>query len=1124
MTRLLLLFVAVVTSMATWASGSADQTQGTYCTYFYNAGGYAPSDVRVHVWGTAGNLTEWADNESMTLAGFSADGVGILKYEFSYDGEPEHIIFRIGSGQTPDLAYTDGALYAPTGAIVAPAGFEFEPISIATVYFYDRSGWDVNRMSVSGDAGATVHAYTASNTGLYYFDGTDHLPVYKFVISYTGELTSVSFTDNVSGRLTGLTRYFENGLYCYAGDHVVTDVIPDAPSVIEPWHKSYTVYMIAPTMPGVDNWAVHVWDEAQNVLTDWTQNETVTRTDKYTVYNDAPYAVYRYDFSWDNIPANIIFHMTTANVQSDDLPFADGALYVFSPKNVAGAAILKPGDYELHDCLSQTIYFADALGWGDNNIRAHIWGAAGDYTSFDADPYMTPTGKYTRVGDLYRPVYELTVTTMGDGYTDYVQIRRANPIAQSADNTFVDGGLYYYTRQPLDRIATDFELVDEIPVTPGTVYFHIGANQILTHLWEKPRAHFHLRDAVFELPLDDESDHELMREVDEGLWAADIDNTQLYDAVTFYYLKKNEVTGEMEAHTFPSTEPSYFDYTTYATYIYDIGTTCVYQSYMTPAQYEAERGKTRDVIYITGNSAAGFDDDMWTLTESQPIESEHGVFFREIVAGSQEQPTDFKLSWVNVRHYAEEAGEMFRYENQRGWATFNLGLYGYETRDVNWQVDTEYDQNHNRVQIVYPNMSVGYNGFNQYGWRVSSRSTPGHEAIIEGKTYWLVIDTHDDDRSVTLLDFDPNPHVTLSAGDIEAVELGYDRAAAMHSGDELAASATNGSVLFDRVNVASGVATVTAAENDKLDLADFSVAYTVYTNGIPVAVHNGKPDDISVPFIPVGDNVNIAVRARYTDTQTGYSFCSRYSSGDITNAPVLSAPVLSDNFKTLMLKDGIESADHWAFDAVLNLGYDIDTDLAVYPDYVLEATDGYHIDNPALADGGRLTATGRYPMLPQAGAIDWTAYSADGDYTDGHNWSKAILGQGTLPVHLESVLEIEKDCTEYEVNLSLTAHGVYPFLVNVASDRHAAAGSRAAAAQLPDDLSGYVIVPVTVSSPYSTTLGNRDVTGLDRVSCDTDADAAPVYYDLRGVRVDTPSAPGIYLERRGSQVRKIAIR
>ncbi|MDO4319762.1 MAG: hypothetical protein Q4C34_04230 [Bacteroidales bacterium] len=1103
-----------------------------YTIYLLNTSQFTPDQIKVHIWGTDGDLNKWDYDESMQHSGKYYNGKPVYEYNFEYPGQPTGLIFRYPDGNTPDLTYTDRALFDRGGNVIAAPGFTYQQSKKATVYFYDSSGWSINNISLVS-SGCTILGQTHADTGLYYADAENHWPVYSYSIEYleNSDTAEIQFVNTSATLHTASQEIVDGAMYHFDGDYVVTDIIPDASDKITAWERSHTVYFIDCTdsnmLPG--QWAVHVWDRSSTPLTQWADNETLTSTGKYTEYQGKKYKVYSYTFTWDKNPEGIIFHEASGSRQTDDLTFTDNALYGFYPKGSGQQLKIASGDFDLKDVKSQTIYFADVLGWGDNNIRAHIWGTEGDYaTDFNHAPFMTATGKYVRIGDLYRPVYSLTVETLGDGRTDVVQIRRDEPLLQCANYEFIDGALYsYYPANQPYRIITDFELVDEVPVTPGTVYFHIGANQILTGLWERPRAHFHLRDAQFTLPVDDTSDFELMREVDEGLWAIDVDNTQLYDAVTFYYLRENDVTHEMEAHTFPSTEPAYFDPSTYATYIYDIGTTCVFQSYMTPAQYEAERGKDRDTIYLIGNSGAGFADDSWTLTGADPIDSEHGVFFREIVAGSQDSPTEFKLSWVNVKHYAEEAGEMYRYENQRGWATFNLGLYGYETRNIDWQVDTERDVNNNRVLVVYPNMAVGYNSFNQYGWRVSQRNTPGHDPIIEGKTYWLVIDTHDDDRSVTLLDFDPNPQVKVQAGDITPVELGYDRAVGMHGGDELKASAANGAVYFDYVNVASGIAYLRAPENETLDIADFTVVYTIYMNDVPVAMHEGKPADITVPFIPVGDNVRIAVRARYTDTQTGRSFCSRYSAGEFTTEPALARPSLTESFKTLMLKEGVSSPDNWAFDALLNLGYDVNTDLAVYADYELKAIDGYHIGHPELADGGRLTPDSRWPSLPDAGGISWTAYNHDGAYGDIHNWSKTVKSTKTLPVNLETVLEIAKSDAEYdyEVNLQLTAYGVYPFLVNIAN-AHAGAAMRAntgaAAPVLPDDLSGYAVIPVITSTDYATTLGNKNVTGIANVSAEA-PDTEAEYYDLRGMRVDRPDVPGIYIERRGAVVRKIAV-
>lgn len=73
-----------------------------------------------------------------------------------------------------------------------------------------------------------------------------------------------------------------------------------------------------------------------------------------------------------------------------------------------------------------------------------------------------------------------------------------------------------------------------------------------------------------------------------------------------------------------------------------------------------------------------------------------------------------------------------------------------------------------------------------------------------------------------------------------------------------------------------------------------------------------------------------------------------------------------------------------------------------------------------------------------------------------------------------------------------------------------------------DPNTGYLRVqPGTPSEVRIVTEQEFDISGIDEIIGDSDTDSTPVYYDLNGRRVDTPSTHGIYIRLTGSKAEKI---
>lgn len=542
--------------------------------------------------------------------------------------------------------------------------------------------------------------------------------------------------------------------------------------------------------------------------------------------------------------------------------------------------------------LPQTVvYFADTGNWGPDNTQIHIWGSAGDFTTFLSDPTMTDTGKYALVNDVWARVYQYTY--LYDGVVEGVMFHLKGNNFSTADYKEMDGAMYAYAGNKKSApVETAPVLMDAIPhdtPRPVSLYVNLGANQMMqTGLWDEPCAHAYRREdsaTDYESLLPEYGSEayqaEVMTKIRDGFYRIDIDDITACNDVIFYYSRIN-AQGE---HTyqdlaFPASRGAYNDPSTWATFIYDIGIDCVHQSYLTPQEYNVGWEESPEALFLTGNELVmgmAVDDP----ANSVLIESDDDVYIHKFTISEGDIAT-FKLSRFDARGAALRHGfstEDKTYEKQRGWATFNLGIIGFQNDpgDADWYDKYIYAPGNGQSRQVrlWLNESVDFNSSTQYPWRLGD----GENGVTEGD-YWLVIDLHDEDHSLTLLDFDPNPTSEIANKGFSVAEVGYDYALSLDNTDPHKGEGANGKVGFDRVNVLSANAEVTGRSTDFLKERDFTVAYTAYVGDVAVATldipedgdfesgvmdipymasrepfanHLGKYSD--TPWIPVSDDM-----------------------------------------------------------------------------------------------------------------------------------------------------------------------------------------------------------------------------------------------------------------------------
>lgn len=572
------------------------------------------------------------------------------------------------------------------------------------------------------------------------------------------------------------------------------------------------------------------------------------------------------------------------------------------------------------------------------------------------------------------------------------------------------------------------------------------------------------------------------------------------------------------------------------------------QTYLSWSDFAELDAKGRPCAYLVGEGA--IDGLTWSPADAVEFVNKDGACFYIPVNITGQKTTFFKVSWVNVKHYKENATEGMTCD-ARDWATFDLGIVGIDDQfkypadsyTPSIKLSSEMGQSVN-CAIFGVNTSVKYCNYNQYNFTIEGKKLPAG-------TYYVVIDTHDTCRTVTLVDFNPNPSVEVEHSDVIPVGLTPDQAKALHRHyNHLGCASYNGHIPMDKVNICSGSLTIHGSSG--LDISDsgFDIEYTVEMNGDKVMSHKGKPAKITMDFLPLASSEAIAVRACYTDKErsektyngevyragrkgTGLTFHSRIGQNTIEIPANLAAPVAEiNNAKYAIDYDGVYGV------LIDDIKMEVTTDYNVYGDLTFEFDDPtydtsrrVHIidDNYPLKSAYSTSSLAGWTPLQLSEDSDFSNYDFDGGSND---WSSKIIKSGVnVPVYLSKYTTVSDKALLENKTVKGVAHAIYPFLYELTPTLHieeetepSAAPRRAATATLPDNLDGFAISHFSQSTPISKEVNaNNAVSGIENVAVDADAAADAEFYNMQGVRVFDP-APGVYLMRKGDKVTKVVVR
>lgn len=1041
--------------------------------------------LKAHVWGEGGDLLPWDKNESLREAEEHYDEttntynsayywnggtyVNLMEYTFYYfGGEPTNLKFHYDIMQGYyDYDENNDYIYKEKLLSYYTADLDFHE---GAVYTYNGQG-EVSAIDIN----PKIEYGLPSITGSFYFIDTDHW------------VEKEEYDDDYS-----LQAYRTNNTYDYAsGLTIILD----------------------------KNWK------------------------KYTNINGHWYRIYKYDLDqYDEINddhyipnkgrlENIMFRYPFIRKRNTGLmPYEEGGVYYYSGNDVT-SPVRHIDDLELCDTLPENITNAESMTiymhlGGNQMMEKELWDppyCKPIKRNKSKDPYDEPASVYPGADPGFFPdendnetLKQYSMEKLSDGFYSYTI---------PAGTDFDDLLFFYYTDEYKEQnvIGDDgYPLRD--PETGANITEHVPTGaRIVAQLPASRSPYFdptHLTEYVYDIGVD--CFHQSYLTYDEYV----------------------ETQKKMTSATYPE--------------IPDIAS-----------------------IYLVGNDAVQENADNDPLN-AVAIPNDHGCFFIDFQV-TEESPATFKLSTIDVasivkKKITDKGLPEGTYSTQRGWASFNLGLIGCGISRDSFGTDEDaadkyqawYDDHvvrpvlgQSREIRIKTNETYGFNDYCQYPWRVEVWDADKENGIKADTRYYLVVDLLSDDMSVTLLDFDPHPHAKATVDNVRQATIeDLQIAKKIHDVNNvgLEATAHNNNVYFQNVNIASGKLVFGSddevnAYNSLIALEGYNSAYALYLNDNQVlSVNNtdnaeyfikSKPVSIKIDYMDLPENESLALRGRFTDLSTNKSFRTAYTHGtvDFGKYQAKNPKVSIDNARVCYYLD--EKAQYnYTLGTVAAINYDADEDInapmAYYPDYRIAE---FKMDDKLLddvrvpivhKDHGYVRLTDWAFWLGIKSETPWKPYNEEEEYSAVNNWSDYIAAEKMLPIIAEDLEDFNGEYFIPHTNsMTVDVKTVYPFLVARDGVHAFPEFNNPAEAAKKVDAAREVI---SESEPFkfSTFAGVTPVTMYDEREVYTsieslpeadETDASAEYYNLQGIKVNAANlVPGIYIERKGSQSRKIIVR
>lgn len=715
---------------------------------------------------------------------------------------------------------------------------------------------------------------------------------------------------------------------------------------------------------------------------------------------------------------------------------------------------------------------------------------------------------------------------------------------------------------PKDPVSESYE---------NRIYMHFGqSRQTYGDLTMAPMVHLYA-DNRPDMASDEEvtgwNTFEMKRALEDDdsydLWYYELTPDQLTWAAdaTFFYTRTD---GSIEKYTCGQLvydDELNWDYRQWMKYIYFADVADNYngkaaQSYLTLPRFRELRNSSKDKLYVVGQGlrrlgpTQGWHTSGWDRIVEPDIyaaDASLGVFYLDDIQANdnlaQSNTTDedhaehwgtkFKMSWIYPYGSYEASGYSGGSINQqRAWATFNLGIIGYGLRRaaaVN--LVPTFGKNQTNYEVYCEScVTLPTNNFNQYDWFVD-------QEYLGDRKFTLVVDLHDECGSVTLLPFKPNPTaksagMTVTQGELDS----YDDAISkwVEGADRLLAAENNGMSLYKKYNVAVANIDVEAPNSATLQENGYSVEYEMYLNREKRGVYEGLPGKVTISGVPVGETEMLGVRAKYTDNDTRFTFHSKYSE-DVNAVNVeTAAPVVGEpSFKCYTDGEDIDEST-FTFGGYFLVPVTVATGLHWYGDF--EMTPKEYTEGGLLSKGGELLHAGhdahnKIHVMEGVSLTDWVPFSGEDGwgFSEANDWAHKLSHTANWPLYLPAVNTFARkyDYTDAELSCDteMRAYAVYPFLIDFDAvpqgvSTQAAAPAKALAIQ---DGHRYGLRLIRRDSSRVLSLGRDAVSGIGNVDADGNVGEDVRYYNLQGVEVKGDLIPGVYIKCQGNTAVKVVV-
>lgn len=817
-----------------------------------------------------------------------------------------------------------------------------------------------------------------------------------------------------------------------------------------------------------------------------------------------------------------------------------------------------------------TVYFYDTTG-SHTAPYAYMWRKeAGDktveYTKWwgvDKEKgKMESTGKYVKIDGVYYPAYKLSFSW--ENVPSYIIIHNGDTkyTDTATDLLFVNGGFYHSGSTAADTEAR--ELVEKPGEQPATFYMHWKEDWIQTSKMGtdgkpmyKPRCYVYsgsigdtynnadaawaVWNAAKEMSTIDELAPSISSDpntfaADENpmtitekyqLWKCDFTGAEMKDKenVCFVMMGDDNKPWVYSSRSADFAKPEFLTKYIYATAKDDVR--FAVQSFIPFDDFKKQDAMGRPYVYLVGDPAGAIADITWDALTAHKFEAEQGCFYIPVQV-ALDADAKFKMSWISPSDAIVRNGvEAGKDDPARVWATFDLGIFGvddvykypdgYEKPEFKVLKGSDGKDDAVRSAICRPYESIRYLNYNQYNWFISK------EQIKLGGTCYVVVDPHSTCRTVTVIPYDPNPSVGISASNFGTMKLTEQQAKMFHGdhSSHLNGAAHNGHIYMDRVNYCSGDIEIHKSHDNLRQT--FDLTYQIYMNGDMVLEHDNPDDKLHLDYMPMAASGEVGVRCTYENKITHLTFHSKLGEGQF-NAGEISFPQPQPiELTAIKVKDpGLEHNP----DMAGNIGVLLQDVPFVVNDKTYEYYADFEFDQGERAEILHPThrIVGAYAQwLGDMTLNGWQFLDLDNnyDFENGTNdWSTLFSkDENNAWIYLTNTGENISSVTG-------KIYAVYPFFYQIEPtiSNPASAPRKAGDNVAPHDISSttHNVTYVMHEVPLTVTVQDGVLSSVDNVAVDaTEADAE--YFTISGIRVEGDLAPGIYLRRQGDKVTKVVI-